>query len=67
MDERNLTTYARGMAGALRTLGPTSYDDVVGMLRRLDLSEEEAHAVIVFGIGHRILAERGGAIKKGDG
>ena len=57
MEETDATTYARGMAGALRVLGPTPRASVLGMLRGLGLDDDGAVVVVAFGLAQGILAE----------
>ncbi len=65
LDEQDLTTYARGMAGALKAIGPTPRDQVAAMLRALQLTEDEAHAVVAHGLRHGILVETEGTLELG--
>jgi hypothetical protein len=59
MDREDLVTYSRGMEAALRVIGPTSRDRVLGMLRGLHLTEEEAEAVIELGLAQGFLIREG--------
>lgn len=67
VDERELTTYARGMSGALTAIGPTSRTQVIAMLRALELSERHAATVIAHGVARGILVEEELKIAAGPG
>ena len=60
LDEKEQSTYAAGAAAALRVMGSTPRDDVLRMLRRLDLTEIDAAGVIAYGIAQGMLAEDAG-------
>jgi hypothetical protein len=55
MDEVETDTYARGIAAALRIIGPTPRPKVLGMLYGLHLSEAEAENVITHALARRLL------------
>jgi hypothetical protein len=57
LDEKELGTYAKGMAAALRVMGPKPRGEVLGMLRGLHLAEETAAAVIDLGLACGLLVE----------
>jgi hypothetical protein len=57
MDDRDHATYAAGLAAALRVLGPTPRTHAIAMLRGLQLGEQEALAVLAFGLAHNLLVE----------
>src|SRR6185369_17609135 len=59
LDHSDLATYARGMAAALRVMGATPRAHVLGMLRSLQLTEEEAEAAIRHGLALGVLHEEG--------
>lgn len=67
MDEAELMTYARGMAAALRLLEPTTRVQVVGMLHGLELNQDQAQAVIAFGLARGIFFETGEHLRAGRG
>lgn len=55
LDNREKTTYGRGLAAALRVLGPTPRADALGMLHALRLSEEDAAGVLAHSLELGIL------------
>ena len=57
LDERDLFAYARGVARALRVMGPTHRDEVLDILRRLNLCEQEAREALRFALARHILEE----------
>jgi hypothetical protein len=59
MDDKDLSTYARGIAGALRVIGPTPRDQVLGMLAALHLLPHEGQAVIEYAVANGILGVDG--------
>ncbi|MFT3765280.1 MAG: response regulator [Minicystis sp.] len=56
MDPDEIVTYAKGIAAALRVIGPTPRDRVLAMLRGLDLDEGDAVVVLDYAVGQGILA-----------
>jgi hypothetical protein len=63
LDERELATYAAGLAAALRVIGPTPRDRALEMLGRLRLGEADAAVVIAHGVLHGLLIEDGGLVQ----
>jgi hypothetical protein len=63
MDDKDRATYAEGLAAALRVLGPTPRTHVLGMLRGLQLGEQEALAVLSFALDYRLLLLDGTDLK----
>jgi hypothetical protein len=59
VEEAELATYAKGMAGALRALGPTPREQVHGMLAGLHLLPHEQQAVVEYGLANGILCAEG--------
>jgi hypothetical protein len=59
MDEADLATYAKGIAGALRVIGATPREQVLGMLAALHLLPREQHAVIAYALANGILGAEG--------
>lgn len=57
LDDSELTTFAKGMAAALRVLEPATHDQVAGMLCALGLTQEEARAVIAHGLARGIFVD----------
>ena len=55
LDERHLATYATGVAAALRVIGPTARTEVFGMMRSLDLADDEAAAAVSYALANGIL------------
>lgn len=55
LDERELATYANGVAAALRVIGPTPRADVLAMMRALHLTEVEVVEVVAYALDHGIL------------
>jgi hypothetical protein len=53
--EERLADYAKGIAAALRMIGPTPREQVIAMLRGLRLSETDAHAVTSYALDHGLL------------
>jgi hypothetical protein len=55
MDPDQIATHAEGIAAALRIIGPTPPDRVLGMLRALGLSEDAASGVLDYAVAHGLL------------
>jgi hypothetical protein len=59
MEDAELATYAKGIAGALRVIGPTPRGQVLGMLAALHLLPREQHAVVAYALANGILGADG--------
>jgi hypothetical protein len=63
MEDPDLATYAKGIAGALRVIGPTPREQVLGMLAALHLLPVEQVAVIDYALANGILAADGDVLR----
>jgi hypothetical protein len=59
MEAADLATYAKGMAGALRVIGPTPRERVLAMLAALDLLPHEPPVVVEYALANGILIAEG--------
>jgi len=65
MDEPDTKKYATGVAAAIRVVGPRLRADALAWLRALRLSEEEAVAVIAYGVAERLLDAESDLLRAG--
>jgi hypothetical protein len=63
MEAADLATYAKGIAGALRVIGPTPREHVLGMLAALHLLPPEQNEVVDYALASGILAAQGNDLR----
>jgi hypothetical protein len=65
LEERELTTLARGVAGALKVIGPMSRAHVMETLCALQLTREDAARVLLHGFSCGIFVDSDGNVAAG--
>jgi hypothetical protein len=65
LEERELTTFARGAAGALKVIGPITRAQVLEMLCVLGLTPDDAGKVLLHGFARGIFVDSDGKVAAG--